>query len=165
MSPLVLLVVLAAVALVAWRQLRARELKLARLWVVPALLAFESWHLLPQELGPPAIALAALGLVAGVALGVFRAGLYTIVPHRDRGTIAVKGSPWALAVWGVIVLFKLGARHLAPAGPLAGHLDTVSFALLLLALGMLLGTRGRMLYVYYQSSGEVVPLAGPADSL
>ncbi|HEY9724761.1 MAG TPA: hypothetical protein V6D47_22350 [Oscillatoriaceae cyanobacterium] len=161
-----IVVIVLALAFVVWRQLRARELKVSRLWLVPALLTYESWRLMPANIGLAAIAAAAVGLVVGLALGVFRARFYTMVPNPAKGTIAVKGSPWALLVWGAIFAFKLGARFFTHTASMSGHLDTLSFALMVLALGMLLGTRGRMLYVYNQGPQEVAaPVMSPADPL
>ena len=103
------IVVVVLPSLVA-RQLRQRELSLARIAVLPAafvVVGFVADHELVHRLSSaPALAMVAAGLVVAGVTGVARAA--TMRVWRVGGTVLTKGNGLTVALWVATILVRVG---------------------------------------------------------
>ncbi|MDL4815867.1 hypothetical protein [Actinomadura opuntiae] len=104
------LIALAVLALVLYRQLRARPVGERRLYTVPAVLAVigvAQGGLLDQAHMGPSVALLAGEAVAAVAFGALRAVTVRLWRAGD-GELWRRGTGWTLAAWLVSILSRVG---------------------------------------------------------
>ena len=125
-SPLSYLIILAALALVIFRNLRPQTLTISRLWLVPAILlllvAVSFWatamELPSMQLWIPAVAVA-IGLAVGIPFGLLR-GRHSKIRAGDKpGTIIVQPSAITLILFFVAFAARYLIRFFMPAaGPI-----------------------------------------------
>ncbi|MEU9134046.1 CcdC protein domain-containing protein [Kitasatospora sp. NPDC048540] len=138
MSGLVnVLVVLAVIALVVTRQLRARKVDTdRRLWVLPVVLAVLAVR--DPQLVDPAHRAAAAGLLAASVATVLAMGCvwgWTVRLWREAdGSVWAKGTKATVAAWVGMIVLRLGWYGLG----VALHVHQSSSALLLSLAGLLL---------------------------
>lgn len=145
----------AIVLLVLFLRLRSaskeRELKLERLWILPAIYAVFAGVLFasmpPHGLG---WLYSALALVVGLALGWQRGKLMQITVHPEHGTLNQKASPAAVIFIVALVLVRMGAKTLmgvevgSDGNSLHGNALIVTDILIAMALGFLVSQRVEM---------------------
>ncbi|NVI87897.1 DUF1453 domain-containing protein [Actinomadura sp. BRA 177] len=140
---------LAVLALVLYRQLRTRSVDERRMYTVPLVLAvvavaqgglIDSGHLAPS------LGLFAGEAVAAVGLGVLRAVTVRLWREHD-GTLWRRGTGWTLAAWLVSVAIRaafVGAGYAAGIKPAAGGV-LLFLAVTLLVQSLVVGRRARRL--------------------
>jgi hypothetical protein len=141
------LIALAVLGLVLYRQLRARPVGERRLYTIPAVLAVigvAQGGLLDDAHPALSVALLAGELVAAVAFGVLRAVTVRLWRESD-GELWRRGTGWTLAAWLVSILSRVGflaAGH-ALGLKLGSNLFLVFLALTLIVQNLLVVWRGR----------------------
>ena len=136
-------VALAIVARFAVRELRERRVRLARLFIVPAVAGIAALGLVyvaalaaPQDvLALALLCLAALG--AGAAIGLAVARFTTVRVDPDVGTVFVRGSYATLAIWIAALALRWVARRAVGTHDLGA--TTVANAALVVLLAVALG--------------------------
>jgi predicted secreted protein len=141
-----------------WRASREQRIKLATMWVAPALFfLLTAWIVDVDGLTQPLnITLIALAVVLGGAIGMYQGNHTTVRIDRQAKVLYVKARPLGIAIFVAVIALRLfirlpaafsaaqngslgsGAVPLAPKGDL---LSLVSVLLLALALGGVAGLR------------------------
>lgn len=98
----------ALIAFVLYRQMSAQPLRGRRLVLLPAVLGLFGLQQLGRQ--PPAtdvggVALLAVGLVIGLASGLWRGTTFRVWP--DAGQVMVKGTAMTLVTWAVLIVIRL----------------------------------------------------------
>jgi len=124
---------------------RERPLKLATLWIVPAIYILVAGSML-FTLAPPPVGWGLLfgGLMAGLALGWHRGKLIRIDRNPETGELRQKASPLAMLLLVALIALKLGARAIfgeTAAGQAGSSAMLLTDAFLGFALGLLSATR------------------------
>ena len=124
---------------------RERPLRIAGLWVVPAIYLLIVGSMLVAVPPPPlGWALVAVGIAVGAAIGWHRGKLIRIARDPETGELRQRASPLAMLLILGIVILKLGAREIfgadAAAHPGSGAL-LLTDAFVGFALGLLSATR------------------------
>ncbi|HEU5024800.1 MAG TPA: hypothetical protein VFV01_07740 [Spirillospora sp.] len=141
------LIALAVLALVLYRQLRARPVGERRLYTLPAVLAvigIAQGGLLDDAHAALSVALLAAEAVAAIAFGVLRAVTVRLWREKD-GALWRRGTGWTLAAWLVSILSRVGflaAGH-ALGLKLGSSVFLVFLALTLIVQNLLVAWRGR----------------------
>ena len=141
------LIALAVLGLVLYRQLRARPVGERQLYTVPAVLAVIGLAQggLPDDAHPaPSAALLAGEAVAAVAFGALRAVTVRLWRESDGG-LWRRGTGWTVAAWLVSILSRVGfiaAGH-ALGLKLGSNLFLLFLALTLIVQNLLVVWRGR----------------------
>lgn len=139
-------VIIAAVLTLRLRSMsRERPLKLATLWIGPAIYVLIAGSML-FTLAPPPLGWGLLfaGLAAGLALGWHRGKLIRIDRNPETGELRQKASPLALLLLVALIVLKLGARAIfgdTAAGQAGSSAMLLTDAFLGFALGLLSATR------------------------
>ncbi|KEQ24670.1 DUF1453 family protein [Paenibacillus tyrfis] len=135
---LILLVLLIWIAL---RQLRERPVKIATLWIVPALMVYVSLRLIGQDftLTPYAPLVMTAGAAVGAVVGIARGALTKFRIHAATGEVVMKGSVAGIAIWFVLLGVRWMSRHFGDGAEL------ISGALLMVGLGSVVFRR---LWIY-----------------
>jgi ABC-type proline/glycine betaine transport system permease subunit len=109
------LIIIVALALVIFRNLRPQKLKISRLWLMPAVLLVlvgVSFWATALQLPPGALWISALavliGLAAGIPFGIVRGRHSKLRAGNQPGTIIVEQS----AITLILFLVAFGARYL-----------------------------------------------------
>ena len=107
------LIALPIIALILWRNARARRLRIEMLWIFPAILMLMGGLAL-AHLGPPSPLLLSafvLSALAGGVLGWMRGRMMRISIDPESHQLAVQASP--LAILFILALFavRFGARY------------------------------------------------------
>lgn len=138
---------LAVVLLILLLQLRERRVRMWSLVIMPIFLVAVTGAVLVTELatGPVAWLAILLGFAAGAAIGLLVASHMHVKVGPD-GSLVMKGSVVAVAIWGAILLVKVYGKDLL-AGTGLVDMNLVASALLAMTLGMMIFRRG---YVYYR---------------
>jgi hypothetical protein len=139
-----LLIPLLVVAIFARRMLRPRRFRVSMVWVAPVLLAALSgsylFHL-PPDAGQASIL--AIALIAGGAIGWFRAQLTRIAIDPATGIITQRGTPYGLLLFAGLFVLRGMARVYALQHPELGFdLNRASGIFLVFAFGLLAGYAG-----------------------
>jgi hypothetical protein len=126
-SPLAGYIPLAITALVvvrfAFRELRARTVRSALLWIRPGLLVAVLIYLMVLTFSmDPAQSLNTIvslvvGIVLGALVGVGIVANTTFASAGKRGAVRAQGNRITLAIWVAALLLRVGARFVYPAGP------------------------------------------------
>lgn len=141
------LIALAVLGLVLYRQLRARPVAERRLYTIPAVLAVigvAQGGLLDDAHPALSVALLAGEAAAAVAFGALRAVTVRLWRESDGG-LWRRGTGWTLAAWLVSILSRVGfiaAGH-ALGLKLGSNLFLLFLALTLIAQNLLVVWRGR----------------------
>jgi hypothetical protein len=138
--------VIGAVMLVRLRSMgRERPLKVATLWVVPAiyvvLVGASLVGMPPTALG---WALLVAGVVAGGLLGWHRGKLIRIERNAETGALSQQASPLAMLLLVAIIALKFGAREIfgeSAAGQRGSQAMLLTDTFIGFALGLLSATR------------------------
>jgi len=142
-------VIIAVVLAFRFRSMgRERPLKLATLWIVPAVyLAIAAWVFVALPPPPLGWGLVVLGLAAGLAAGWHRGKLIRIERNAETGALRQRASPLAMLLLVALIVVKLGAREIfgdsAAAHPGSGAM-MLTDAFIGFALGLLSGTRAEL---------------------
>jgi hypothetical protein len=143
-----LLVALPIIALVVWRNMRGRRLRVETMWVRPAILVVLAVLVL-SESGPPrtlTVVLMAVAAAAGAGLGWMRGRLMRISVDPDTHLASVQASPVAILFLVALMAVRLGARAaLARTAP-SLHIDvaTITDVLLAMAIGLVIAQQCEM---------------------
>ncbi|GAA2126385.1 hypothetical protein [Actinomadura napierensis] len=143
------LIALAVLALVLYRQLRSRPVGERRLYTLPAVLAVigvAQGGLLDQAHAGLSVALLAVEAVTAVAFGALRAVTVRLW-RADDGELWRRGTAWTLAAWLVSILSRVGflaAGH-ALGLKVGSSVFLVFLALTLIVQNLLVAWRGRRL--------------------
>jgi hypothetical protein len=172
------IIVVAAIALAVglriWRTIREQRMKVALLWVAPALVAvLVAWILVFDGLTSVAdVALALVVLALGAGMGLYQGSHTTVRADRSAALIYVKTKPIGAAIVVIVIAARLLLRTsyvlpalqngaiasgTVPLPPKGDTLSLISAMLLVFALGMISGLR-IFLYRRYRASGA--PAAG-----
>ncbi len=132
---------IAAVIIVA-RNSRPRQLKIERLWMMPAIylvLMAGALAEAPPPLTPVSIAILAAAFVLGAAIGWQRARFTQIHIHPETHELSSRSSPIGLLFIFAILIVRVAARGLLAGNASLLHLPVVAITdgLLLLAIAML----------------------------
>jgi Protein of unknown function (DUF1453) len=170
-------IVIAVIALLVgwrvWRAMREQRMKVAYLWVTPALVAaLAIWMLVVDGLTRPLdIAFALVALALGTVTGLYQ-GTHTVVRiDRRAGLLYVKTKPIGAAIVVAVIAARIllrmsvvlptiqqgatsGAMPLPPKGDV---ISLVSGMLFTFALGVILGLR---VYLFRKSRASDIPAAG-----
>lgn len=140
MPTLIPLVIIFAVFLLRMRRMSGvRPMSLPRLWIRPVIVLIAAALVLysapPQSLVQAAILVAALG--AGIAAGWHQAKLVHISVHAEDGTLQVKYSAIAQAVFIGIILARVGLRSwlTGSTSPVHAYAAVVTDAFILFFVG------------------------------
>ncbi len=126
-SPLTYLIILAALALVIFRNLRPQTLTISRLWLMPLILLLlvgvSFWATaieLPQRLlWMPAVGVV-IGLALGIPFGILRGRHSKMRAGNKKGTIVIEPSTITLVLFFVAFAARYLIRFFVPsAGPVA----------------------------------------------
>jgi hypothetical protein len=147
-GPWALLIPLAVIALVLIRNARARNLRVERLWLSPALiLAVTALAFAHQRLpGPAMIALNLAALATGVLLGWWRGRFTRISVDPATHNLTSQASPVGMLLILLIFAVRMGLRGYAAQNAGALHVPAaeVTDAFLLLAVGVVCAQRLEM---------------------
>jgi hypothetical protein len=127
-------------AMVLRRSLRGRQIKVDRLWVIPALLIVAAASMIAQAppTDPVMIATLVLAALAGAAIGWQRGRLTRIDLDPDTGVLMSKASPAAVILIVAIFALRYGVKFWLQSHPSRGpEAVTATDALLLFSVGML----------------------------
>jgi hypothetical protein len=106
--------ILLIVALRMWRGARARRMRIEQMWIRPAII-FVILGLSVASQPPPLEILVILALVlataAGFAFGWWRARFVRISIDVGTHQLTSQQSPWAMVIFIVIMMVRLGARY------------------------------------------------------
>ena len=125
-SPLTYLVILAALALVIFRNIRPQTMNVSRLWTVPVVLlvlaGVSFWATAletpPSMLWLPILAVI-IGLAIGIPFGILRGRHSKMRAGEKAGTIVVEPSPITLILFFVAFAARYLVRFFVPsAGPI-----------------------------------------------
>ncbi len=112
--------VLAALAIVVFRNARPRTISVARLWIVPAILVILSAFVVWASVAGPSVATwqsilaCAIGVVAGIPLGYAR-GYHSDVRLGDRPrTMVLHPSLVVMLIWLAAFAVRFGLRAFLP---------------------------------------------------
>ena len=118
------LLVLGVVAAVVFRNMRPQKMTVSRFWIQPLILVVMTALVLwaGEQLTPPPIGLVvlsiAIGIAAGIPLGIARGHHSKVRPGEKPGTLYVDPSPIVMAIWLIAFALKYAVRFLLPqAGP------------------------------------------------
>jgi hypothetical protein len=157
-----------------WRAVREQRMKVAWLWVGPALVGIIAVSALVVDglTRPLDIGIAAVVLALGLATGLYQ-GTHTLVRvDRNAGLLYVKSKPFAAAIVTVVIAARIILRtsYVLPAlqsgsaavgnvplPPKGGTLELTSGMLLVFALGLISGMR---IYLYRKYKESDTPAAG-----
>ena len=147
---------LAVVGYLAVRQFREKRVRVATLWVLPALMFLFSFNSIQSDLLDSVYSPVVIGLafVAGLGGGALRGALIQARVDLPTRSLIVKGTPLSVVIWLVLLAVKalgdvaihLSALRNTPIGVAAG-LSTA--ALLTFSLATLIATR---IYLYWRYS-------------
>ena len=139
---------LLVVALVAWRALRPRTLRIERMWILPAIMLFGVGLALRAQGLPSAPLLGAegLALAIGAAAGWWRGRTTTISVDPATHEVTSKASPVGLALIAGLLLVRFGLRGYASDHAAALHVTPMQVAdvFLLFAIGLVCAQRAEM---------------------
>jgi len=136
------------VALVLWRNLRGRRLRLETIWLFPAILiAACVWALLQSP--PPAMGLLAgmaAALALGVGLGWIRGRMMRLSVDPETHLVTAQASPVAVVFILVLLVLRFGGRVMLQESAPALHLGLmqISDLFLLFAVGVVCAQRAEM---------------------
>jgi hypothetical protein len=162
-------VIVLAIGLRVWRATREQRINLSSIWVAPVIfLLLTAWVLWVDGLLKPAdIALAALAVLAGGAIGTYQGTHTTVRVDRQAKAMYVKAKPIGALMFIIVIALRLVIRlpqafSAAQSGSLAhggvpiptqgGVLSIVSAMLLALALGLVVGLRLYLLRKFQESN-------------
>jgi hypothetical protein len=124
------LLIAAVAVLLAVRMMKQREFHVNRLWIMPALVVIVAGFALSGASGSPAsLAAIAAGILAGIALGLFRASLSIDHVGVVARSIATKPNLWFALFFAATFLLKAVTRH----GPFASSQQLTNFVICLTA--------------------------------
>jgi len=149
-------IALAVVGYLAVRQFREKQVRISRLWVLPALLFLFSYNGIQNDLFDTGFAPVVIGLalLAGLMAGAARGALIKVKVDLAARILFVKGTPLSVILWIVflavkalsdVALFTTSLR----ATPLGAATGLTTAALLTFSLGTLIATR---IYFYWRYS-------------
>jgi hypothetical protein len=144
-------VFLVIVFLILLLQLRERRVRLWTLVVMPCFMLIVTIPMVSAELssGLLNIVFLAVGFVIGGALGAFIGSMMKVKINEKDGTMVLKGSLLAVAIWGAIIVIKLyGKGLIGVTGVIDINLLTSVF--LMLTLGTMIGRRAFVYWRYIQ---------------
>jgi hypothetical protein len=172
------LVIIAIIILVIgvriWRSTREQRIVVGRMWIAPIVFAaLTVWVAYVDGLVAPLdIALAALAIAVGGAIGMYQGTHTTIRIDRAAGAIYVKVKPIGIALFVAVIIARFVVRlstgypsvqsgSLAPGGmslpPRGDLVSLISLLLLGIALGGVVGLR---LYLFRKYHEPVAPATG-----
>ncbi len=139
-----LLMPLLVVAIFARRMLRPRRFRVGTVWVAPILLAALSGsYLVHLPPGAGQAAILAVALIAGGAIGWFRARLTRIAIDPATGLITQRGTPYGLLLFaGLFVLRGIVRVYTLQHPELGVDINRASGIFLVFAFGLLVGYAG-----------------------
>lgn len=135
---------LALIAFVLYRQMSARPLRAGRLMLLPAALGlFGVQQLAREPLGMDVggVALLVVGLVIGLAAGLWRGTTFRVWP--DAGHVMVRGTAMTLVTWAVLIVIRLPFAFL---GQAANHPQGFVIGELLLALAVTFAAQNAVIW-------------------
>ena len=149
------IVAVVIVGLLAARQFRERQVRIASMWLLPAFMFLISYtsiqnDLFDNDLSAPIIG---LGFVVGLILGGMRGALTRVRIDREHGCLYVKGTPISVVLWvallgvkalGDVALVATNTSH-QNTGVIAASVITAS--LVALSLAATIATR---IYFYWR---------------
>jgi len=126
-SPLTYLIILAALALVIFRNMRPQTMNISRLWLMPVILlvlvGVSFWATaieLPRALLWLPVVAIVIGLVIGIPFGILRGRHSKMRAGKKPGTIIVEPSAITLILFFVAFAARYLMRFFVPsAGPIA----------------------------------------------
>jgi predicted lipid-binding transport protein (Tim44 family) len=133
-----LLVVAPIVALMLWRNMKGRRVRVEALWIRPAiLLAMAGAAVSQTKAASPGLVAAMVGALAvGAALGWLRGRMTRISVDPETHLATGQASPLGLILILALIGFRLGARYLLAENAGAMHVDVVQATDVLLALAV-----------------------------
>ncbi len=144
-------VYLVIVFLILLLQLRERRVRMWTLVVMPCIMLVFTIPLVNMDLnsGLPGMVLLAVGLVIGCGIGVLIGSMMQVKIDEKDGTMILKGSLLAVALWGAIIVIKLyGKGLIGDTGVIDINLLTSVF--LMVTLGTMIGRRAFVYWRYLQ---------------
>ncbi len=143
-----LLIALPVIALVMWRNMRGRRLRLETLWVLPAILiaiCVVSLVQTPQP-GMGLLVAMAAALPLGAVLGWLRGRLMRLSVDPETHIVTAQASPLAIIFILALVAFRFGGRVLLAESAPSLHLSVlqISDLFLIFAVGIVAAQRVEM---------------------
>ncbi len=166
-TQLVPLITIAAIVVLlgvrVMRMSQEQRFQPSRMWVVPGLFAlFTLWLIVTEGFTSPIDwAWMVLALGAGLGIGWYQGTHTTVRVDHTAHAMFVKISPWGGLIWIAVLVVRMAVRYVStglspgaiPADPqsaaaAAGPAGFISMALLVLAVGVIIGLRAYLQQVY-----------------
>ncbi len=143
-----LLIALPIIALVMWRNMRGRRLRLEALWVLPAILIAACVVSLMQTPPPSTGLLVAMVAVLplGAVLGWLRGRMMRLSVDPETHLVTAQASPLAIVFILALVAFRFGGRMVLDESAPSLHLSVlqISALFLIFAVGIVVAQRVEM---------------------
>ena len=134
------LIALPIIALVLWRNMRGRRLRLETLWILPAILVAGGVVALIQSPAPSPVLMASMAaaLTVGAGLGWVRGKMMRLSIDPETHLVTAQASPLAIVFILSLIALRFGGRILLQEDASALHLSVIQLSdlFLLFAVGV-----------------------------
>ncbi|GEM_PF-1339846 len=144
------------VGFIAFRQLKERQVRVSRMWLLPVFMFLISYTGIQNDLFDNQYSAVIIGLafVIGLALGGLRGAMIRVRIDKEQGLLFVKGTPISVVMWVALLALKgiadVGFSAAGLKNETAGVAEgIITAALLALTLAATIATR---IYYYWRYS-------------